>query len=367
MFNGSKIKKFTAILAIVMVASFALAAVIFVGEYGKNGFTALEDSIRPENAVDVNEEKTEALTGIKNIKVSTPSDDISIIPSDTNEVKAHLHGYYKSSSKDYKPEFTVASAGDELTIKVTYKLNVIASTMSNLELDIYLPRSYSENLQINTASAEVNTGELNLNSFVCTTASGDLKAGRVNSKRAELKTASGNTKISGKYESFTFNSASGDFSTEGITAVEAGLGTASGRIEGNISADVLQLHSASGDLLLDQVNAKKSTVETASGRIRLKGMPGNIEATSTSGDIRLEYGEFNHNIKIGTASGRTEIKLPQNPEFALSFKTASGTGKCDFPVTITGTQKRNNIEGIVTSDRNSITVTSTSGDLAITR
>ncbi len=371
MFQGTKMKKFVVILAIVMVASFALAAIIFVGEYGRNGFAGLENNLRPADAIDVNEEKTEAISGIKNIKVSTSSDDITFIATDGKEVKAHYHGYYKSNDKNFKPEFTVTSIGDELTIKVSKSVGMLTignlSYSTDLKLDIYLPRSYSDNLQINVTSAKINIDELNLNNFICKTSSGDVAAGMINAKKAELGTASGSTKISGSYDSFVFNSTSGDFSTNGITAANANFSTASGEVRGNVSSDVLQLHSTSGDLTLDPVNAKKCTVDTASGHTTLRGVPGEIYATSSSGDIDLEYKEYNHNITIKTASGKTEIKLPENPEFALSFKTSAGSGKCAFPLTITGAQKRNNIEGTVTSNRNSISVSSSSGDLTIKR
>ena len=366
MFNRINMKKIISILAVVMVTSFALAAVIFVSEYGKNGFAALQNSVRPANAVDVNEEKTEPLSGIKNIKVSTSSHDITFIPTDTNEVKAHFHGYYKSSNKDYKPELTVVSAGDELTIKVTYKPTVGTFSYSgDLKLDIYLPRTYSDNLQVNTSSAEISIQELNLNSFICKTTSGDLEARLVNAKKAELGASSGNFKINGKYDSITFNSTSGDFSTDGITAGNAALKTSSGNIKGDISADNILLGSTSGDMTMSSINAKKCIVNTSSGRVILRDITGEVEATATSGDITLEFKEFMNNIKIATSSGSTEIKLPPDPEFALSYKTSSGSGKCDFPITITGTQARNNLEGIVTSDRNSITVASSSGDMTI--
>lgn len=366
MFTGSTMKKFVSILVIVMIASFAIAGMIFVGEYGENGFAALDDKIRPANAIDVDEEKTEPLVGIKSIKVKTSSDDITFIPTDSNEVKARFHGYYSANAKDYRPELTTTLTGEELTIKVEYP-TFIGNISGNLKLDVYLPKAYSDSLQINTSSANVTIDELNVAGFICKTTSGDVNARLVNSDKAELGTASGKTRIAGKYGSFSFNSTSGDFNSDGITAGNAVLKTTSGKIQLNVTADDLQLHSTSGDLIADQVNAKNIKLDTASGKTLLRGIPGNVDATSASGDMNLEYTKYDNNIKIGTASGKTAIKLPQDAEFALEYKTASGTGKCDFPLAITGSQVRNNLEGTVVSGRNKITVNSASGDLNITK
>jgi len=74
----------------------------------------------------------------------------------------------------------------------------------------------------------------------------------------------------------------------------------------------------------------------------------------------LQYDESGSNINVNTTSGKTEIKLPENAGFHLDYKTNSGSGKCDIPITVSGTQKRNNLEGTVVSDSNSVNVSSTS-------
>ena len=371
MFKGSKMKKFVLILLVVMITSFAIAGVIFVGEYGKDNFSILRNDshpdLRPNDAVDVNEEKTEDISSINSIYVSTPSENINFIPSDASEIKAHFYGYYSTNNKEYKPEFTATVSGDELRIKVDYKPNIsMLRYSSNLKLDIYLPKTYSNNLQVNTSSGSISIDEIiKLESFICKTTSGSLTAKLVNAKKADLGASSGSMKISGTYDNFNFNATSGSFNSDGITAKYASLGTSSGSIKINASTDELKLHSTSGSLTADPVSAKRCTLSSSSGRITLKGAPGDVDATLTSGDIDLEYSEYDNNINIRTSSGSTGIKLPQNSEFHLKYDTSSGSGRCDFPITLNGAQVRNSIEGTVISDRNSITVKSSSGDLNI--
>jgi lia operon protein LiaG len=364
----SRMAKLVLILIIVMVASFVIAGVIFYADYGANNFAAFSDGIKPGNAINVDEQKTAQTTGLKTLVIDTSSDDVNFITSDTDEIKAHYHGYYSSSDKSFKPEFTLTTSGDTTTIKIEYQSHIgTLMFSSNLKLDVYIPQSYSSNLQVRTSSGNVKAEVLKLESFICRTTSGDFAAKTVNASKAQLESTSGNMSINGLFDSFKFRSTSGDFTTDGITAKAADLSSTSGNIRLNISGDELNIHSTSGDITSDSMDIKNCKLETNSGTIRLKGNPGNLEAKSTSGDINAEYTGFASNINVRTTSGRTSIKLPTDAEFRLSFKTNSGNSNCAFPVTVNNAGERKGLEGTVVSDKNSITVNSTSGDLNISK
>lgn len=368
--NMSKTAKFVVILLIVTIASFAIAGLIFYEEYGKNNFADLNgDVFKPSGSVDVDETKTGSVTGIENIYINTPSDDINIIKTDSGELKAHFHGYYSTSVADYKPEFTLTSGGGDMRIKVEYRPVVGQLRFnSNLKLDVYLPAGYAKNLEIGTASGSVRTDGINaLESFTCKTASGDLEAGPVNARTARLQSSSGNAAITGEYGSFEFQAASGEFRSEGIKADSASLRTASGNIRLKGSIGDLKLNSTSGEVLAEQLIAGTCKAETTSGSVTLKGNPGKLEASASSGEIRLQYDEFASDITLRTISGDAFIKLPQDAQFRLDYDTVSGDKKIDFPITINGNSKEKGVHGTVVSDRNYIKVSTTSGSLEITK
>lgn len=366
----SKMAKLVLILLIVTVASFAIAGTIFYTQYGGNNFEVLNgDGIRPSGAVNVDEEKSQSVTGISNIYVNTTSDEINFIKTDSNELKAHFHGYYTSSSKEYKPEFTMTTSGNEIRIKVEYKPHIgVLMFNSNLKLDVYLPAGYAKNLDAHSSSGGVNIDEINsLESFICKTTSGSIKANLVNAGKAELGASSGSTSINGTFDSFDFKATSGEFDSDGITAKSASFETSSGSIRVNVTADEVKLHSTSGEIVSNRINAKTCRAEASSGRIELKGNPGRLDAGTTSGEVELEYDEYASDINVGTSSGSVGIRLPENAEFRLGYKTSSGDSKIDFPVTVSGISGRRGIDGTVVSDRNSITVTTSSGSLNITK
>ena len=57
--------------------------------------------------------------------------------------------------------------------------------------------------------------------------------------------------------------------------------------------------------------------------------------------------------------------LGRNAQFKLYFKSTSGDYNGDFPITIKNINKKNNVVGIVGSEKNKIEATTVSGDLKI--
>ncbi|NTV90461.1 MAG: DUF4097 domain-containing protein [Clostridiales bacterium] len=320
------------ILLIIMVASFLIASVMVAGQGGFRDGLSFNKALMGSFSGTVDQEKSEAVAGVKNIKVSTTSEDISLIASDSNEVKAHLYGDYASANKDLKLELVMEKKGDSLEIKVRQLPENLLSLEfnDNVKLDVYVPKAYTGSLDLNGVSSEVavasgfSPGELSIS-----TVSGDFKLEDIKSGKVSVKTTSGSGTISGEVSSFSFSSVSGD---------------------------------------LDAGNFKSETtsLSTTSGSMSLSGDPGNVEkASSVSGDLDLEYSGEAGSVSRSTTSGGTRIALPAAAAFTVEFTSTSGDVKCDFPITVTGTRKDNQLSGVVNGGNNKIKVSSVSGDLEI--
>jgi DUF4097 and DUF4098 domain-containing protein YvlB len=365
----SKMAKLVLILLTATIASFAIAGIIFYAEYGGN-FSGLDgNALRMSNSVDVDEEKTQPVTGVSNIYVNTTSDEINIIKTDSNELKARFHGTYSTNDREYGPEFTMTASGGEIRIKVEYKPHIgILMFNSSLKLDVYLPAAYAKNLDIRATSADVNVDEIaSLEGFSCKTSSGNIRAGLVNAGKAELSATSGNISINGAFDSIKCGASSGQIESDRIKAKSAAFDTTSGDIRVNADADELMLNASSGNVTAGRVYSNSCRAETSSGTITLSGNPGKLETSSSSGDVNLTYDEFAGDINVSTTSGNVGITLPQNAEFHLSYRTSSGSGRVDFPVTVYGGSNEKGIEGTVVSDRNTIQINTSSGNLDITK
>ena len=81
----------------------------------------------------------------------------------------------------------------------------------------------------------------------------------------------------------------------------------------------------------------------------------------------MEYKNFNNNVDLQASSGRIELKLPDNAEFKLNARASSGRITCKFPITVSGEKKDNYLAGTVKSDKNSVTLNTSSGNINISK
>lgn len=434
MFNNMNVKKAALWLAVIAFGSLTLAAVIFYYSDGegilRDPEVNIHDNIKPgdpevnidDNIIkkigvsihgkftkEIDEEKSLELAGLKDLSISSTSTDIKIIPTDGQTVKAHLYGTISSNKEDYFPALEAERTGDRGSINIKWPRTINIGFMnSDLKLDIYLPRTYAENLDVDTSSAKVSFDELTVKGFQCSTTSGDVTGKSVKAESAELKTSSGrfelSTNITGNLhiestsgdfnlntvkaksvtratasgvtkitnmecEDFKFNSTSGDLKVESIKAAASNIETSSGKVQLNgPSSEKAVVKTTSGDIYWEGLVSKSTQTETFSGKTTLKGALGDLNHHSTSGDIEAAYDNFSNNIKIEVSSGMSKLQLPSNSEFGLNYSSSSGKMHLnDFEVTVKGPVEDNNFKGYVKSDKNMITIKSSSGDAEISR
>ncbi len=369
--NKSRMAKAVIILFIIMVSSFLIALAMLAGEgWGKNGFN-IESSKLAGSTTKVDEEKTSGMDGINTVRISASSEDVNVIPIDSGELKAHLYGEYTTSNKDSRIELSLERNGDSLDIKIIRLPvnNLTLFSYSTMKLDVYVPKTYTGDLDADVSSAGVTiTTGLELDKLNINSSSGDLTIYRIKAKDAELETSSGKANITGDFNSLIMNSSSGDMELEDVKAKEAKLQTSSGKATLSGEFTSFSFTSTSGDLISENFKSDTTKLQTSSGKVILKGSPGTIEAAdSSSGDLMLEYSSDVHSIRRQTSSGKTTITLPVDAAFAVDFESSSGDVVCDFPVTITGSQKDNKLAGTVNGGTERIIVRSSSGDLAINK
>ncbi|KYH31580.1 hypothetical protein CLTEP_23630 [Clostridium tepidiprofundi DSM 19306] len=255
----------------------------------------------------IDEEKNEKISGLNKLFINACS-DINIIPEDREDIKAHLHG---DITCNFEPKLIMDLANDSIKIKLTEKTDNITIRKSNLKLDIYIPKTYSDSININNISGRISVKNLKLNDF-------------------HINTVSGNTSIQNlTAEDFYYNAVSGDLDGKNVFT-----------------------------------NAVKFT--SVSGNIKLDKFKGNIKGKSVSGKIVLNYETFNNDINIKSTSGDINITLPHTSEFYLDAEVISGKINCDFPIKIESSEKKGKkIKGTVRSNKNSIRIEGVSGNINI--
>jgi Uncharacterized conserved protein len=255
------------------------------------------------------EEKNEPIASIKNITVHIASGNIHVISENRSDVRAHLYGTINSSSSS-KPTLETSIVEDTLNIDIKNQITIIGFSNIDLSLDVYIPSSYSNNIKLTSTSGDISIDNFTLSSLDCALTSGNFKFDKLTA------------------DDFIYKSSSGDFTAHTLIT-------------------------------------KKSDITSTSGKIEISDFTGDLKSSSTSGDINICYSKFNNNADINVTSGDVMLKLPENAEFTLSAKATSGDVNCEFPITISGKKKDNNIEGTVKNDKNKVTIKTISGDITI--
>ncbi|WP_099187481.1 DUF4097 family beta strand repeat-containing protein [Tepidibacter mesophilus] len=300
------IKKLVTYLVVIMLICYGIGFTImsFTGGF-KGDFSILYKNKKTYN--DLDQEKIEKIDTINQISIETSSCDVNIIPEDRQDVKAHLYGNITST---FKPELESKIKGKELLIFIK-RPNSYSIFNSDLKLDIYVPKSYKEDIEINSSSSNINIqSELTLNNLFI-----NLSSGNANLKDINIKNL--------KYE------------------------------------------ASSGSLIGENIVTKSTLIDVSSGYIELDKFTGNLRGESSSGSIKVNYNIFDNNIDLDTSSGTVNIGLPDDAKFYLDAECSSGNIECDFPIVVRGKQEDNTLRGTVENDKNKIIINTSSGNIKI--
>ena len=276
------------------------------------------------------------------IRVYLGSDDLSVIPSEDQQVhleltgdpNAHWHSELNNGCLALKIEREENTGNeqktpDSLSGWLLRTLNIIASSIDRQTCHgtIRVPANWRRSMDISTGSGDVSI-DLPLRSLKLNTGSGDVDVRLFDGcKQARIITASGDANVSGNAESLSVTTASGDIDLNG-SAKSLKIVTVSGDAELNrVQTDLLECKTTSGDLNIFG-EAREIEFRAVSGDVTmtLSGAVTEIRGSSISGDlnIRLSDGQF-ATVKANSTSGDIQMSCKDGPNAAMiALKTVSG-------------------------------------------
>ena len=215
--------------------------------------------------------------------------------------------------------------GDTLTVRHREGLG-LGGVLGEKFLLVLVPDGMLADLEIQTASANIQLGGLELGTLTAAAASGGITPAGCYAQTAELSTTSGNLEFYGFYaEKLTLSTTSGTISGD-FAGRDMEAGSTSGDMDLTLCADAerVQVFSVSGDVHLyaDTVVTTAFELGTVSGNISLGLLADQgfaLEYTTVSGDflpsdyaLSREGGKYVYNgggceIEAETVSGDFEI------------------------------------------------------------
>jgi len=188
--NNINIRKMVIWLFVIAVASLTIATIAFFST--ENYMVSFRDKNNFEgNSID--EVKTFGIDQLKEIYIHSVSSDVSVFSTDEEDIKINFYSRSTLKSEKALPKLITNLEGSKLKIEIKYPKVIFYNT--NVVLDVYIPQDYRESIIIDTASADVDISNLDLNNFLCKTASGDLRIESLDSDNLTLNTASGDVDI----------------------------------------------------------------------------------------------------------------------------------------------------------------------------
>lgn len=271
------------------------------------GNWSLFGSRKDLKTVTLDEEKLVALDDIKEIYVSSSFIDVKVSSSDRDDVKINYYGTMKTN---VVPELQVEKTLDTLKISLiddkVYNYTVVDS---DVILEILIPRTYNENLNIEGSSSDIVVNDIELEILNTLSSSGNI-------------------------------------------AVE------------NIYGDELSITSSSGNIDASKLEGNKLNLTSSSGEIEIEDSKGIMILNSSSGDIKLGNRYNDKDIKINTSSGNISIGFGANSSYEINGKSSSGDFETLFPINRKEYNDDDNIfRGTIGSGENTIEINTSSGDV----
>jgi predicted membrane protein len=225
-----------------------------------------------QHKISLNQEESLSIENIKAINIGSISADIKVIITNEKELKYHYYGKVTTNSddKDFTPYLTANKLDSSLQLKE--KMGNVLNSVSyigSIKLDIYVPGDYSESININTASGEVDIKDFG--------------------GSGEINTASGEINIENCKGSFSAKTASGHINY----------------LKSSVLNNNLNLNSVSGHINIDIPKSSEFSLKakTVSGKIKCS-FPIILEGKGAEGKV----GSGENSITANTVSGSITIK-----------------------------------------------------------
>ncbi|MDF2941344.1 MAG: hypothetical protein K0S01_202 [Herbinix sp.] len=329
------------IIAIAAIAVGLICLMAYSVSRGSDTFSHENSGMKLVNTQNV------SLDSIDSVNILYQSDDVTFYTSDTNELI--LKEYMNYVPEDYELS-SVNKSGNKVTVKCgKQKLHIISFRLfsSSTRIEIYLPADYSNKLNVETSSGNINSDlSFTLSEFTASSSSGNININEVHSDRISASASSGN---------ITFQVADGDrqFSTHsGNIKVLGGAGDSSfDASSGNIT-----IENASGHL----------EAEASSGNIDIMDSVGGGDITTTSGNIKYNLTSLTEDLDLHASSGDVRVSIPKEASFDFTAETSSGDIRTYFDDVLSYNKKGNEASGIVGTNPNiNINISTSSGNIIV--
>ena len=234
------------------------------------------------------------------IKIDSKSSDIEIKEGNESKVKVVIYGD--------KDETNVEIVNNKLNIKSNEKKCIgFCFNMTIAKIEVYLPSSYSGNINIENNYGDVNIGNFDNLILYATLDAGDIKVDSL--KTGKIKNSYGDIKISGYSKELNIDQDCGDVEVSEVDRIK--LENNYGDINIGKVNEYLQIKEDCGDVEIASLNLKEnSSIHNSYGDIKI-GSTNEIyiNAKTSLGDTKVNnnYQKSDVTLTIDNSCGDIRV------------------------------------------------------------
>jgi DUF4097 and DUF4098 domain-containing protein YvlB len=315
-----------------------------------SGFTAFAADKDAKNSSESFIRKSFTVTpgGKLTIRADRGSIDVKTAAADKVEVEVTREpGRGADSDILEKHQVTFTQDGNDVTVeaKIPGAHNKFSWGRGNnlkVHYDVTVPAKYNVNLK--TAGGSVKVQDLEGDAHA-ETSGGSLKFGQINGP-VHGRTSGGSIQVTGATQDVDIETSGG-----GITVGDTG---------GNVMA-----HTSGGSIRIGDVKGSVNA-GTSGGGIEVNGASGPVNAHTSGGSIHAAITQQPTGPCTFEASGGgIEVKMASNIAVDLDAQTSGGSVSTDFPVTVQGAMKKNELHSKVNGGGPKVTLGTSGGSIHI--
>lgn len=309
-------KRLIKILIIIWaVIAFIAAAFLVYGISHAGGFSIFEFG-HIDGSYAVQKSQSIQISNCNKISLNFPRGNVIIQTTDEPNLKVVQSASRKLKDKD---KFVIEKQGDNIQIETdaknrafTFSIFDFDTDTFNEKIEIYIPKSYAKDLDINTSSGNVLfSSDMKLNNINCRQSSGDFK------------------------------------------------------IQNSITGNGVNVKSSSGNVDIANLYSKNYDIQATSGNVYVGSISGSGRAKTASGNVRINYKSIDEYSNVAATSGNVKLTLPQNLSFKFEGKCTAGNIEGDFPLSYEGKRKNEATAQVGNSPYKTINVSTVAGNIDV--
>ncbi|TFG83164.1 MAG: DUF1700 domain-containing protein, partial [Erysipelotrichales bacterium] len=232
--------------------------------------------------------------------------DIHVVHSKDNAHHVYLIKDGVTMENSYLLEKKVENS--ELRIRMTTSNRFFHVFDRDLQIRLEVA-SAAMNLNIGTASGDIELKDLTLDELLLSTASGDMQLSALNARNLRLHSAAGDMVLKTVAGSINIDTASGDVDVDQHRGDSFTMKSANGDLNYRGSVKEMRLHGASSDGVLNLDQVERLMIETVSGdyRIHLAAQVSGVKLDFKGISGTCEYAVLGQTGKLDGRLGKTTL------------------------------------------------------------